>query len=252
VAVDPRGTPRWSLARPSVSDASWYPPLGWRIAYLSRGDLRIVAGDGTGDHLLAAGVAPLAPAWRPGHPYQLTYQDAGRRVVLQDADTGRLLWAAGLRVRARQLQWSADGRHLLVVNRLLALVYSPSGRVTSLVATTPDSPIITATLSPDGRTLALVRGGLDSDVVVTRLTSHRPHLRPVLSGPGITQLGWSPDGRWLLAGWPPANQWVFVRVAGKPFITAVSQIATQFGSRPRPGGFPQIEGWCCTASGSAG
>ena len=50
-----------------------------------------------------------------------------------------------LRVRARQLQWSADGRRLLVVNRLLALLYSPSGRVKSLVATTPESPIVTAT-----------------------------------------------------------------------------------------------------------
>jgi hypothetical protein len=252
VAVDPRGTPRWSLARPAVSHATWYPPTGWRIAYLSKHDLRVVAGDGTGDRLLAAGVAAVAPAWRPGHPYQLSYQDVGRRVVLQDADSGALLWAAGLRVRARQLQWSADGKHLLVVNRLLALLYSPSGRVTSIVATTPDSPIITATLSPNGRTLALVRGGLDSGVAVADVGSRHPRLRPVLPGEGIAQLSWSPDGRWLLAGWPSADQWVFVHVVGRPRLAAVSRIAKQFAAGPRASGFPRIEGWCCTVSGSAG
>ena len=56
---------RWSLARPTVSDPRWYPPIGWRIAYFSRRDPADVAGDGTGDRLLVADVAPVAPACSP-------------------------------------------------------------------------------------------------------------------------------------------------------------------------------------------
>jgi hypothetical protein len=70
-AIDSHGVTRWALARPAVSDPRWYPPTGFRIAYISGSQLRIVAGDGTGDHPLAAYVAPVPPAWRPGHPYQL-------------------------------------------------------------------------------------------------------------------------------------------------------------------------------------
>jgi hypothetical protein len=52
---------------------------------------------------------------------------------------------------------------------------------------------------------------------------------------------WSPDGRWLLVGWPTADQWVFVRADGKR-IRAVSNVSEQFRSRS----FPRVEGWCCT------
>jgi hypothetical protein len=86
-AVDPRGTAQWVLARPAVSEPRWYPPSGYRVAYLSASNLRVVAGDGTGDHLLAARVANVAPAWRPGHKYQLAYVGRGGRLVVRDADT---------------------------------------------------------------------------------------------------------------------------------------------------------------------
>ena len=59
-----------------------------RIAYRSGGDLRVIAGDGSGasDHVIARDVAPVAPAWRPVAdsklapgaalgPYVLTYVD---------------------------------------------------------------------------------------------------------------------------------------------------------------------------------
>jgi hypothetical protein len=62
-AVDPHGTLHWALARPAVHDPRWYVPTGYRVAYLSGHALRVVAGDGTGDHLLATGVAWLL---RPG------------------------------------------------------------------------------------------------------------------------------------------------------------------------------------------
>ncbi len=51
----------------------------------------------------------------------------------------------------------------------------------------------------------------------------------------------SPDGRWLAAGWPEADQLVFVRTAGGRQIRAVANVSAQFRSRS----FPTIAGWCC-------
>jgi Tol biopolymer transport system component len=251
-AVDPRGMPRWSLTRPAVSGARWYPPTGFRIAYFSRHDLRVVAGDGTGDHLLTSGAAPVAPAWRPGHPYELSYEDAAGRLVLRDADTGAVSWTAVPPAGVQDLAWSADGTRLVVLTRSRALLYNAAGRLIATIASSPDAPILDGALSPDGRSLALVRGGSDNDVVLANLASRRPPLRRILSGSGLRQLGWSPDGRWLLVSWPPADQWVFVRVAGKPRIVAVSRIARQFAAGSPAGGSPHIEGWCCTPDGGSG
>ena len=115
----------------------------------------------------------------------------------------------------------------------------------------PGAPIRTASLAPDGKTLALIRGAADQDAVVLNVASPSSQPRRVLSGAGLRQLAWSPDGRWLLVSWPAADQWVFVRVAGMPRIAAVSRIARQFSARSAQDAFPRIEGWCCTTSGNA-
>ena len=67
-AVEPdTGAVRWRLeAAAPVSDVRWSPRDGFRIVYRSGTQLRIVAGDGTGDRLLAAQAGPVAPVWRPG------------------------------------------------------------------------------------------------------------------------------------------------------------------------------------------
>jgi hypothetical protein len=70
-AVNPHGAIQWALTRQAVSDPRRYPPTGFRVAYLSGNTLRVVAGDGSDDRLLATGVAAVAPAWRPDQPYQL-------------------------------------------------------------------------------------------------------------------------------------------------------------------------------------
>jgi hypothetical protein len=250
-ALTPRGIPRWTLARPAVSDARWYPPTGFRVAYRSGHDLRVVAGDGTGDHALATGVAAVAPSWRPGHRYELSYVTGAGKVVARDADTGRVSWTVAPPARPRELAWSADGSGLLVLARNRAEVHDQGGHPVTTISTPADTPIRDAALSPDGRMIALVRGGAADDVAVATLGTRRPSLHRVLSGAGLQQVTWSPDGRWLLVSWPVADQWVFVRVAGEPRIAAVSRISRQFstGTGPR---FPRIDGWCCTTRGAAG
>jgi hypothetical protein len=68
------------------------------------------------------------------------------------------------------------------------------------------------------------------------------------------QLAWSPDGAWLLVSWPAADERVFVHVAGERRPLASSRIAEQFGAGTRLPhvSFLTLDGWCCTASGSAG
>jgi len=240
--VNPRGVPQWSLGRRRVSDPRWFSPSGYRVAYLSGTELRVVAGDGSGDGVLAAAVARVAPAWRPGRAYQLAYLTARGSLVVRDANSGRKLWSARDGA-VRELEWSADGQRLLAVSARAARIYTASGRLLSTQAS-PGGPILDGALSPSGRRLALVTGGVGGEVVVEGQQPQR-----VLAGAGLGQVAWSPNGRWLLISWPAANQWVFVRVVGAPRIFAVSRIAQRFAATARSG-FPQLEGWCCTAAGA--
>jgi hypothetical protein len=64
-ALDPKGSVRWSLARPNPRFPVWTGTrMDTRIAYISGGRLRVVAGDGTGDHAVAR-AATYAPSWLP-------------------------------------------------------------------------------------------------------------------------------------------------------------------------------------------
>jgi hypothetical protein len=244
-ALDRRGTAQWVLVRPAVGDVRWFPPSGYRVAYLSGDDLRAVAGDGTGDRLLAAGVARVAPAWRPGHAYQVAYLTKAWRLVVVDSDTGRVVWSAPGAVATHELVWSADGRRLLAISAGAVRVYTPAGVLVARIATPAAAPALDGDLSPDGHTLALVLGGGGGDVVLEDLAARAPVPHRVLAGVGLRQVLWSPDGRWLLVTWPAANQWVFVRVIGAPRIAAVSRIAQQFSAAGRHPGFPALDGWCC-------
>ena len=90
----PRGRPQWSLAAPAtVSGARWSAD-GFRVAYLAGGSLRVVAGDGSGDHDLVDFVARIAPAWQPGTPgtHRLALLRDGDAIELRDADTGAVIW----------------------------------------------------------------------------------------------------------------------------------------------------------------
>jgi hypothetical protein len=243
--VNPLGVIQWALARPAVADPRWYPPTGFRLAYRSGGELRVVAGDGSGDRLLASGVAPVAPAWRPAHPYQLTYVQR-RSLVLRDAASGRVIWTRPA-AAVRELGWSADGRRLLVLSRGSVRVLTPEGDTVATIPASRGEATTDASLSPGGHALAVVRSGVGAGVLIAQLGSPRTTLRMVLPGIGVRTVEWSPNGAWLLASWPAANQWVFVAVGGRPQIAAVARIAQQFAEARANRGFPQVAGWCCTA-----
>jgi hypothetical protein len=146
VALDPKGNVRWTLSRPAPRAPIWTGTrTDTRITYLSGGQLRIVAGDGTGDRALGPASSRSRAAPRP---------------------------VAHVRRRGGQSEVLAGGR-------------------------------------------------------------------VVFRGTGVfDQVVGSPDGRWLLIGWPTANQWVFVRLRPRK-IVGVARITQQFGRDTR------IAGWCC-------
>lgn len=170
VALTPEGEVRWSLARRAVRLPRWGgTTTDTRIAYFSRGALRVVGGNGKGDRLLAANAALEAPQWRQGHVLVYTLRAGGVRAV--DVDTGR----------------TTTGQRLT---------------------------------SPDADALRRFWAG----------------------GVELQTPARSPDGTWLAATWPEADQLIFLRTEGGPSVRAISNVAAQFRSRTSP----RIEGWCCS------
>ena len=235
-ALEPDGGVRWTLARSGVRTPRWTgTATDTRIAYVDRTGIRVVAGDGTADHLLIPGArGPLA--WRPG-AFELAYSDGRGRVVLVDAETGRALWRSRRDGRVVELEWSSNGTRL-VARRVRA--------IDDLAVYTARGAPYTGLRTPRGVvTAAATRPGAHDRAVAVAVRGRARLLLPgvgeAISGPGtLSGLVWAADGGWLVASWPNADQWVFVRSDGTR-IRGVSNVSDQFRSRS----FPRIEGWCC-------
>jgi dipeptidyl aminopeptidase/acylaminoacyl peptidase len=249
-AVTPKGEVRWTLSRPRVHSPRW-SPSGFRVAYLSAGNLRLVAGDGTGDRRIDV-AQNVAPAWRPGTEHVLAYADRTGTVNVLATDQNRTLWTSGgIASDPAQLEWSADATRLLVARRLdrgrfTLLVFDAEGR--RLQSLEVPGQFVDAAFAPRSHRLAVVRRlGPRSELLVVEADTLRRQ-QVVFTGLGrFADVSWSPTGRWLLLGWASADQWLFIRSANVSKIKAVSSLAVQFD----PGGtghghFPRIEGWCCS------
>ena len=234
--LEPDGTGRWTLARPGVHSPRWSgSATDTRIAYLTRSRLHVVAGNGTNDVDLGGltASAQVAPAWGSAFGFVLGYADLSGRVTSILTAKGGDLWKSAPFPAPRSLEWSSDGKELLVLseNRVSILRASDGRVVSNRVA-----PATEAVAFRPGRNIVteLRRAGDASQVVLGE--------RVLFSSAGeLRGLTWSPDGRWLLAGAPEADQWVFIRADGRK-IVAASNISAQFRSRT----FPRVEGWCCS------
>jgi hypothetical protein len=235
-ALEPDGDVRWTLARPRVSSAQWTgTEIDTRIAYHDRSGIRVVAGDGTGDRLLAPSAqGPLA--WRPGPQHALAYI-AADELRIQDVDNGRLLLRVnrGANQPATRLAWSSDGRRLLVLTRNSLQIFDAQRELIDRAQPADGGANVDAAFQPGTHRAFVVRvAGNESSVV--DVASGRTRF----SGSGVfDQLSLSPDGRWLLVSWPTADQWVFIRTDQPRTLRAISGISTQFR------GTPTISNWCC-------
>ena len=130
-ALDRRGNVRWSLqtARP-VQNAVW-SPSGFRVAYRTGGELRVVAGDGTGDRSLNR-ASFSALAWRPGQAHVLAHTSGSHLNVL-DVDSGVRLARIQLPVVSGQIAWSADGTRLYArLDRSIAVFDARGHRISRI------------------------------------------------------------------------------------------------------------------------
>jgi hypothetical protein len=245
-AVDLRGGVHWTLTRPVRVTLPRWSPDGFRIAYRSGPQLRVVYGDGALDRALVERTAAVAPAWRPAAGHVLAHVAADGAVVVRDADSGRVAWRRATQGRVRQLAWAPGGRLLLALTPTAAWVLSARGRVERVHAMPRGVRALRAAWLPSGRAVALVRGGPGaraSEAVLLGVRGTRA--RRVLAMPGrLTDVLASPDGRRLLLAAPDADQWLLVPATGRGRITALSGVARQFdpggraaASPPRPAGW---------------
>ena len=238
-----QGEIHWTLARPGIRFPRWGgSATDTRIAYLTRSRLHVVAGDGTGDAALRVipFAAPVAPAWQPAAPNRellLAYADTRGRVYAYAPDTRSLRFRTKPGPLPTKLEWSSDGRRLLVLARGALRLYDLNGRLVGRDDPSDASRDVDATFLPNGHDPVVVRAhGEQTDVVA--VTSGRLLFRTTGT---LSQVVAGPDGRWLLLAWPTADQWVFVPVHARRRIEAVSRIADQLD------GFPTIGGWCCSS-----
>jgi hypothetical protein len=251
VALEPNGHVRWTLSHRSALSQPRWSPSGFRIAYRSGKVLRVVAGDGTSDRLLERSAGEAAPSWRPGSKHVLAYTDGQGGLNVVDTDSGSGTLVTHLAAPARELAWSSDGTRLLALlgkrieittaaGRRVQTIRIPFGRTAANLAPAPERRRVALTVY-DART------GTSSVLLADVGRAREP--RTLFTGEGrFDGLAWSPNGRWLLVGWPDADQLVFLRMPDVGRVLTVSAVTREFD----PGGsgegrFPRIVSWCCAS-----
>ncbi len=259
-AIEPGGTPRWSIsASDRVGDPRW-SPSGFRIAYRAGGSLRVVRADGTGDALVGPASAAVPPAWFPPGPHLLAYVDGERRIVVAETDAAKTTDAVPASPGVVALDWSANGHQIIEISRrdlwlrdvrmrkLAGDLRLGAARRIPLPAA---GRVRAAAFSPRGRTIAVLldrspgSGPPRSEALLIDPAGGPPRRLFGVSG-HLTELAWSPDGRRLLLVWPAADQWLFVPTEGDARLRAIGDIAAVFApGDARRATFPRLEGWCC-------
>jgi hypothetical protein len=233
-ALDPAdGTVRWRLRPGAAVSLPRWAPDGKHIAYRAGSELRIVYGNGSHDVVAGRRMAAVAPAWRPSELRTVAWAATDGTVTVEHADTAkvfRTLRGGGLAVR--RLAWSGDGRRLLIAGRRSGTIHDLATGTSRRLELARGEQLLAAAYAPHGNRLALAVYSHGR----TELRVRGAILRSVAGR--LDDLEWSPDGRWLLAGWPTAGQWLLARASGRPHETAIS-VEDRFGSGAR------THGWCC-------
>ena len=249
-AMEPDAALRWTFPRSrEVSDPEWSPGDGFpdrvprRELAADRGRRR--SGRSPPGRGRRAGVARLATGpWLRGHVRRSTRPDrdprGGRRAPHLGAKPGAHTAAArvdGGRPAAASAAPARAGR--AGARRPAALrAPAPAGTVGEALA-----------VHPSGRRAAVVVSGTGASRVLS-IALDRPNAGPrsLFTARGrLTDVSWSPDGRWLLVAWRDADRWVLLRRDGERRLT-LDDIAAQFDpGATGEASFPRIAGWIGSA-----
>jgi dipeptidyl aminopeptidase/acylaminoacyl peptidase len=162
--------------------------------------------------------------------------------VLRDADTKQVLWRHP-ELAPASLAWSGDGRLLAALSPHRIVVLTGAGKVARLISTL-NGTFQAAAFQPHSHRLTLLvayPGRSEAKVVDVDAPGAAQLL---FAGPGrFGDLAWSPNGRWLLIGWPTANQWVFLHGSR---VHAVANIREEFHRMDDvPPTLRFAARWCC-------
>jgi len=251
-----RGEVRWSLSRSErVADPRWSGGgLDTRIAYRAGSSLHVVAGDGSPDSVIAEDVQPVAPAWQ-SDSHVLAYLAGDSRIRVLNVDSGEELWRTAPVPEVREIAF--DGRRVLGATKRQIWIFGPHRR--SLFDHVPRGhAILGFALVPFG---GVVLTDYDEAADATQLVQTTcstsgvclliPDIHFYRAAGRLDGLTSSPDGGWLAAASPDADQFLFFRRRprlGK--VVSVSDVTREFspgGSGAEP--FPRIAGW---SEGGAG
>jgi hypothetical protein len=228
-APGPVSLPRWSVERT-------VPPC-CRVAYLSRGALYVVGGDGLGARRAAPHALAVAPAWRPrGTTHELAFAVPGGIRIL--ATDGR---GPGVRIAAAApvaLSWRADGRVLAAIDSAGATLYSAAGKRLQRIAVRGGSAL-DGGFAPKGNRLVILRRDLSGRTTLLLRGASGP-LRPVrhLLLTAVGDLRFSPDGKSALVASREGDEWVDIRLSdGRQ--TRLRRV----GERLRTGLMPRALAW---------
>ncbi len=231
-AIRPDGTVRWRHPTSARAVDPRWSPNGYHVAYRAGSRMHVIWGNGINDATLPGRAAAAAPAWQPNAPRTLAWARADGTVIVQDAYTGLALW----RRRGgpvRRLSWSADGRRLLIAGARHGAIHTPAGAATPLHLRR-DETLAAAEFAPAGNRLALAISS--HGVTRIRLLGRRAALAE--NDERLRSLTWSPDGRWLVAGWESGQAWL-IGVARGPDVRLLADVPKRLGEDVR------TLGWCC-------